>query len=158
MGQDVYITPGAIHDASTNTPRWYKRAGGPSFRLSPGIDNSRGGLGRLLCSIRISDASPSPGGVEVRWRGAGTEMDWIQPMRDNAPADARQMKFSIKPVTMNPKAPGDHVTLEIRFNLDDGQHGGRWTWPLQQHETKDHWIIDSHEGSGVLQPRPEDTW
>ena len=137
---------------------WYQRAGGPVFRLGPNIDNSTSGGGRLICGITISDASPTPGGVETRWIGAGTEMDWKSPMRDNTPPAATHLKFSMKPVEMNPTPPNDEVALEIRFNLEDGQHGGRWTWPLRQHPDKGHWVLDSHLGSNVRQPLPEDTW
>ncbi len=131
---------------------WPKRAGAPRFRMSPGIDN-----GRLICDFKISDASPAPGGVEVRWQGAGTQMDWTEPGRGNVRSGDSSLKFQPKPTDMAPTPPADEVTLEVRFNLEDGPHGGRWTWPMRQHE-KGHWILDSHLGSSVHQPRPEDAW
>lgn len=130
---------------------WTERAGGPQFRLSPGIDQ-----GRLLCGLRISNASPSPAGLEVRWVGAGVEMDWVCPMLGNVPPGATYQTYQMKPVNISPTPPADTVTFEVRFNLDDGRRVGRWHWPLRQHEQKGHWIIDSHLGSGVLQPTSED--
>ena len=97
---------------------WPKRAGAPQFRMSPGIHE-----GRLLCEFRISGASPAPGGVEVRWLGAGTNMDWTKPMRENVRRGSTSQKYQMKPTEMNPTPPADEVTIEIRFNLDDGLHG-----------------------------------
>ncbi len=125
---------------------WPNRAGAPQFRMNPGVHE-----GRLLCGIRISDASPAPGGVEARWLGAGTNMDWIAPIR------GADQEYEMKPADMTPTPPADEVTLEVRFNLEDGPHGGRWTWPMQQHE-KGHWILNSHLGSGVHQPSLDDAW
>lgn len=130
---------------------WISRAGGPQFRMSPGIDH-----GKLLCQFRISNASPAPGGLEARWLGAGTDMDWTAPMPGNVPAGASYQTYQMKPTEMAPKPPADEVTFEVRFNLEDGLHSGRWIWPLRQHESKGHWILDSHLGSGVVQPHAED--
>ncbi len=158
-GGDVTIKDSfnAVPKESLELP-WHQRAGGPTFRLSPGIDNSRGGEGRLICGFRIDDASPAPGGVEARWAGAGTEADWTPPMRDNTPAGASYLKFSMKPVEMAPQPPQDEVSFEVRFNLSDGPHGGRWTWPLRQHAEKGHRILEGHLGSKTGQPQPEDCW
>jgi len=127
---------------------WTERAGGPQFRLSPSVHQ-----GRLVCDLRIDNASPVPGNVEARWSGAGTGVDWVKPMLDNVPRGVTYQKFQMKPVPMAPRAPSDQVVFEVRFNLEDGPHGGRWTWPIRQHEAKGHWILDSHLGSGVHQPK-----
>ena len=132
---------------------WPTRAGAPQFRMHPGIDK-----GKLLCEFVISNASPAPGGLEVRWLGAGTNMDWTTPMPGNVPRGVSSQKYQMKSTEMTPAPPADDVTLEVRFNLEDGLHGGRWTWPIHQHETKGHWILDSHLGSGVHQPLAEDAW
>lgn len=132
---------------------WPDRAGAPQFRLNPGIHQ-----GRLLCEFEISDASPAPGGIEAKWTGSGTKMDWTKPMRENVRRGSPSQKYQMKPADMDPQPRSDEVTFEIRFNLEDGPHGGRWKWPLRQHERKGHWILDSHLGSGVHQPSLEDAW
>jgi hypothetical protein len=68
-----------------------------------------------------------------------------------------QIRRQLKPTAISPAAPADKVSFEVRFNWGDGQHGGRWTWPLRQH-AKGHWIIDSHLGSQVHQPAADDAW
>lgn len=108
---------------------WPKRPGGPVFMMSPGIDN---GCGHLLSQFQIR-AQTMPGGVEARWVGGGTNSDWQAPMPENRPGH-----FQMKGVAMNPKRPVDEVSFEVRFYLDDGLHGGRWTWRLHQHE-KGYW-------------------
>jgi hypothetical protein len=133
-------------------PSWLERAGGPHFSMSPGIDQ-----GRLICQFRISNASLAPGGVRARWVGAGTTMESIAPMLENTPPGATYQKYQMKPIQMMPTAPTDEVTFEVQFNLEDGSHGGRWTWPLRQHE-KGHWILDGHLGSRTNQPSTEDAW
>ena len=125
---------------------WRNRPGGPQLRLSPGIN-----AGKLLCAFQIT-AERQPGGVEVRWVGAGTSSDWTEPMHENAAG-----RYQMKPAEMNPAAPNDSVAFEVRFYLDDGLHGGRWLWPLEQHE-KGHWLMEAQKGSGVFQPSLEDTW
>lgn len=146
-GRDINVQPPPEHPSIP----WISRAGGPQFRMSPTVDH-----GKLLCQFRISNASPAPGGVEARWLGAGTDMDSTAPMLGNVPAGASYQTYQMKPTEMAPKPPDDQVTFEVRFNLEDGPHYGRWIWPLRQHESKGHWILDSHLGSGVLQPRRED--
>ena len=155
-GRDVYqaggnINVGTIPQSPQPAIPWINRPGGPQFRLSPGTHQ-----GRLLCSFRV-DADPMPGGIEARWVGAGTDTLWTEPMCDNVPPGATYRKYQMKPAEMSPSAPTDEVTFEVRFYLEDGQHCGKWTWPLHQHE-KGHRILDAHEGSGVSQPRLEDTW
>ena len=155
-GHDVYQAGGDINVGTIPQPHqpaipWINRPGGPQFRLSPGTHQ-----GRLLCSFRV-DADPMPGGIEARWVGAGTDTLWTEPMCDNVPPGATYRKYQMKPAEMSPSAPTDEVTFEVRFYLEDGQHCGKWTWPLHQHE-KGHRILDAHEGSGVSQPRLEDTW
>ena len=145
-GRDISVQP----ESKPSIP-WVGRAGGPRFTMSPGIDK-----GRLLCQFRISDASPAPGGIEARWLGAGTDMDWTAPMSENVPAGASYQKYQMKATEMAPTPPADEVVLEVRFNLEDGPHQGRWVWPLREHEAKGHWILDSHLGSRVGQPRAQD--
>ena len=116
---------------------WPKRAGAPRFRMEPRLYRGE----RLLCQFTISDASPSPGGVEARWFGAGVEMEWREPMPENRPGC-----FRMEPVPMAPQPPVDQVSFEVRFNLEDGQHWGRWTWSLREHD-KGHWEIEAHLGS-----------
>jgi hypothetical protein len=132
--------------AASHKILWTVRNGGPQFRLSPGIHQ-----GNLLCQFQIT-ATEMPGGIQARWVGAGTEHDWSTPMRENRPGG-----FQMKGVPMSPMAPIDQVSFEIRFNLDDGPHGGRWTWPLRQRE-KGQWELEGHLGSHVFQPRDEDAW
>ena len=132
---------------------WPGRPGAPQFRVSLGIHK-----GELLCEFEISYASPAPGGLEVRWLGAGTNMDWTTPMLGNVPSGASSQRYQMKPTAMMPTPPSDEVTLEVQFNLEDGLHGGRWTWPMRQHESKGHWTLDSHLGSGVFQPLAGDAW
>jgi hypothetical protein len=132
---------------------WPNRPGAPQFRLDPGIE-----AGRLLCEFRISGASPVPGGVEARWVGAGTNMNWTRPMPQNVPVGANYQSYQLKAVEMKPTPPDDKVVFEVRFNLDDGQHGGRWVWPMHQDASKGHWILDADKGSYIHQPRLEDAW
>ena len=151
----VNIGPSDEAAGKRDTPviAWPKRAGAPRFRMSPGIDN-----GRLICDFKISDASPAPGGVEARWQGAGTQMEWTEPMSGNVLHGSSEQRYQMKATQMMPSPPADEATFEVRFNLEDGPHGGRWTWPMHLHESKDHWILDSHLGSGVHQPSLEDAW
>jgi hypothetical protein len=114
--------------------------------MSPGIYE-----GKFLCEFQIT-AERLPGGVEARWIGAGTDTEWKEPMRENIKG-----KYQMKSASMNPTPPKDEVTFEVRFYLEDGLHGGRWIWPLQQTE-KGHWRIEPQLGSHVFQPRLEDTW
>ena len=144
--QGDYVRP-----AAQSPMPWRDRPGGPQFRLFPGVN-----AGRLLCEFQI-DGAPPPGGVEARWQGAGTEHDWTEPMRENVPPGASFRKYQLKPVSMSPKPPRDEVTFEVRFNLDDGPHGGQWVWLIEQHE-KGHWNIEAQKGSGVFQPRLQDTY
>jgi hypothetical protein len=134
-----------------STILWVKRPGGPRFRLSPGVHR-----GKLLCTFQI-DGTPAPGGVEAKWVGAGIDMDWATPMHENVPSGASYQKYQMKSVSMNPAPPQDEVAFEVRFYLEDGLHGGKWLWPLKQHP-KGHWDLIANEGSGVFQPRLEDTW
>ena len=143
----------AVGESDSPVIPWPKRAGAPQFRMSPGIHE-----GRLLCEFRISGASPAPGGVEVRWLGAGTNMDWTGLEPRFLPREPSSQKYEMKPTEMSPRPPEDEVTIEIRFNLEDGPHSGRWTWPMHQHESKGHWILDSDLGSNVHQPLLEDAW
>ncbi len=83
-------------------------------------------------------------------------MDWTAPMPGNVPAGASYQTYQMKATEMAPTPPADEVAFEVRFNLEDGPHYARWVWPLHQHESKGHWILDSHLGSGVQQPRAED--
>lgn len=107
---------------------WLKRPGGPKFRLSPGVHD-----GQLLCTFYIRGAS-EPGDVKARWTGAGTNVDWRDPMPQNVPAGRSEWGYQMKPVEMTPQPPADMVTFEVKFWLDDGEHGARWLWPLEQHE------------------------
>lgn len=143
-GRDINVNP----DPPTAIP-WVKRAGGPQFRLHPGINN-----GELICSFQI-EATPQPGGVEARWVGAGTDDDWATPMPENVPAGAAYKKYQMKSVAMGPNPPSDEVAFMVRFYLEDGLHGGQWRWPLVQHQ-KGHWNLETHKGSHVFQPRLED--
>ena len=77
-------------------------------------------------------------------------------MSENVPAGASYQKYQMKATKMAPTPPADEVVLEVRFNLEDGPHQGRWVWPLHEHEVKGHWIMDSHLGSAVGQPRAQD--
>ena len=155
-GRDIYQAGGDIRiEQPTKPPQqalpWTERAGGPCFRLFPGIYKNE-----LLCEFRV-EGSPPPGGIEARWSGAGTSHDWTMPMPENVPSGAAYRKYQLKAVPMSPMPPRDSVTFEVRFNLEDGLHGGRWIWPIIQHP-KGHWVLLAHEGSGVFQPREEDTW
>lgn len=134
-----------------STIPWRNRPGGPQFRLSPIIN-----AGRLLCSFQV-DAGIPPGGVEARWVGGGTDHEWTEPMVEPVHAGANFRKYQLKSVEMNPTPPQDEVVFEVRFNLDDRERGGRWVWPIEQHE-KSHWNLEAQKGSGVFQPRLEDTW
>lgn len=156
-GRDIYqagrdIIVNAPPEASPQDIPWTNRPDGPQFKLSPGIHN-----GRLLCEFRISNASPVPGGVEARWVGPGINQSWTKPMPQNVPRGSFIQSYQMKAVSMNPTPPKDEATFEIQFYLNDGLHGGRWVWPMHQHE-KGHWILDSHEGSRVFQPNLEDIW
>lgn len=136
-----------------STIPWPVRPGGPQFRMNPGIH-----AGQLLCQFQVSAASPAPGGVEARWVGAGTSTNWTTPMPQNVPRGGNHLSYQMEAVNMEPSPPNDEVAFEVRFNLEDGQHCGKWVWPLHQHESNGHWILDSEKGSGVFQPRTGDTW
>ena len=132
---------------------WTRLAGGPVFKLSPGVD-SQGGL---LCTFQI-EGDPSPGGVEARWTGAGVSMDWVRPMNENVPPGSRFREYQMKPVQANPASQSDTVSFEVRFYLSDNlQHVGRWSWPLAQHP-RGAWILEPGKGSGGSQPKDEDAW
>ena len=145
-GRDITVRPGG----GAQLP-WLKRPGGPKFRLSPGVHD-----GKVLCTFHIRGAS-EPGEVRARWTGAGTDMDWRSPMPQNVPPGRTEWGYQMKPVAMSPTPPADIVTFEVQFWLEDGEHGGRWHWPLEQHE-KGHWLMEAQKGSGVQQPPEEDTW
>lgn len=81
---------------------------------------------------------------------AGIQMDWATPMPENAPG-----KYQIKGVAMNPTPPSDEVSFEVKFFLEDGEHWGRWNWPLERHPKG--WRLEAAKGSGPNQPRIEDT-
>jgi hypothetical protein len=134
---------------------WLDRPGAPQFRLESRIDN-REGATQLLCEIYITDANPMPGGLQARWVHPGIEVDWTTPMPANTSMRGAR-KFQMKPVQVIFTPPGDSVTFQVKFNLDDGEHGGSWTWPVRQHE-KGHWIMDQHLGSHIFQPGKEDSW
>ena len=107
---------------------------------------------KLGCMFQIT-AQTQPGGVEYRWLGLGTDTEWTKPMEENQPG-----KYQMKEIVVNPdpSAEENNITLEIRFGLEDGrQHGGRWVWPLKP-RGDGVWELQSHLGSGVLQPR--DWW
>lgn len=145
-GHDVNINKEAPARPELGRP-WLLRPGAPQFRMRPGRD----GIKKLLNTFDMKAPVP-PANVEARWVGSGIDMDWMVPMRQNTPD-----QFQMKGVEMNPTPPQDSVTFEVRFWLEDGQHGGRWHWPVIQHE-KGHWNIRADLGSGVDQPKLEDTW
>ena len=167
MGGDTYTADtitvprsGAADDGGNDTVLynvrksaipWINRPGGPEFRLYPTVD----GDGRLLCSFRI-DATLPPGGVEAKWTGAGTDMDWTKPMQQNVPANYRE--HQMKPASMSPSLPQDKVTFHVRFYLEDGLlHGGYWVWPLNQ-QPGERWELAPEHGSGLRQPPLDQTW
>lgn len=129
-------------------PAWYLRPGAPQFRMSPGIDPQQN---TLLNTFDVEATIP-PAELEAKWSGAGITMEWVKPMRQNKPG-----QYQMKSVRMQPAPPRDQVTFEVQFYLEDGEHGGRWRWPIQQHP-KGHWQLEAHLGSGVWQPKPDDTW
>ncbi len=137
------------------TMHWLDRPGGPQFRLRPGIENRE--TPSLLCEIYITDANPMPGGLQARWIHPSIEMDWTTPMRANTSMRGAR-KFQMKPIEVTPTPPEDSVTFEVKFNLEDGEHGGRCTCPGGQHDQKGHWITEQHLGSHIFQPRREDAW
>ena len=156
-GGDIYqagrdITVNAKSEDTKPVVPWIHRAGGPLFRLNPGISE-----GRLLCEFTISESSPSPSGVEAKWAGVSTDSDWTVPMKQNTPRGSFYLSYQMKPTKIGETLREDEVTFEVRFNLEDGPHGGKWIWPLHQPE-KGHWILDSQKGSGVFQPKIEDIW
>lgn len=116
--------------------------------MSPGIDPQ---LNAMLNNFSV-EAPVQPAQIEARWSGVGIDMDWVTPMPQNQVG-----KYQMKPVRMNLTAPEDTVAFEVRFYLDDGQHGGKWQWPMKQHP-KGHWVLEAHLGSHVHQPKPEDVW
>jgi hypothetical protein len=147
-GRDIYQAGGDINVGQqvppTPTLPWIKRPGGPVFRMSPGVNS-----GQLLCEFRI-DATAAPGDIHARWVGAGIQMDWVTPMHDPG-------KYQMKGMAMSPTPPHDEVRFEVKFWLDDGEHGGRWIWPLEQ-QPKGHWRLEVGKGSGAGQPKCQDTW
>lgn len=149
-GRDIYQAGGDLIVTQQAAPApklgWNVRPGGPTFRMSPGIS-----AGQLLCEFLIQ-GTPLPGGVKARWVGAGTSEIWKTPMAENKPG-----KYQMKGESMSPEPSFDEVTFEVKFFLEDGEHGGRWHWPLEQHP-KGHWSIEAQKGSHIFQPRPEDTW
>jgi hypothetical protein len=156
-GHDVYQAGGDIIISQQEPTRpsipWPNRPGAPQFEMSPGISS-----GKLLCEFRISLASPAPGRIEARWIGVGTDMNWTRPMLQNVPNGANYQKYQMKPVVMKPTPPNDEVIFEVHFYLDDGQHGGRWIWPIHQFDSKGLWILKPDEGSQLHQPQLKDTW
>jgi hypothetical protein len=84
-------------------------------------------------------------------------MDWVKPMVQN-PRPGVQLGFQMKSVPMNPVQPVDEARFHVRFYWDNEQHGATWVWTLVPHSTKDTWEFDYKRGSGVGQPRLEDTW
>lgn len=165
-GQQAANVTGSVHQAQRDIiineapakeplPHWLDRPGGPQFdRLNPGREGADNP--RLLCEFEI-DADPQPSRVEARWVGAGTESTWVEPMREASRRGPTYRRFQMKAVGMKPTPPADEVTFQVRFTLEDGEHGGRWTWPLEQHQ-KGHWDLRADLGSGVRQPNREDTW
>ena len=149
-GRDAYVAGGDITLATPDPLKdipWHRKPGAPRVEPRPGLDRDR-----LLCDFSIFDSVPPPGDVEARWTGAGTTGEWQTPMRSNVRPGETRLAFQMKPTEMKPTPPTDEVNFEVRFVWLDGQHGYRWRWPLHQHETKGHWILDSHLGSGVNQP------
>jgi len=156
LGKGLSIPPGwkpRIYPKSAAPPEtpWPVRAGGPEFRLSPGLN---GRALKLGCSFQIT-AQTQPGGVEYRWLGVGTNTDWATPMKENQPG-----KYQMKEIRVNPDSNLEEniVTLEIRFWLEDGkQHGGRWKWPLKP-RGDGAWELRQELGSHVFQPHDGDWW
>jgi hypothetical protein len=140
--------------AQTVAPYWLDRPGRPEFRLSPHVDNS-GGRSSLLCDFAIEDADPLPANIEARWSSQGWSTPWATPMRSSS---LHRRKFQMKPAAFDMPGESATISFEVRFMLTDGQHGGAWHWPVHRHETKGHWILDAHLGSGVNQPHRDDTW
>lgn len=102
------------------------------------------------------DANPQPSAMEVTWIVLNTETIATL-MPEPSPKTPDRRKYQLKPHEVASTEAVDSVSLKIQFRLSDGRHGGRWTWPVQRHE-KGHWIVDNHLGSGVDQPKIEDTW
>ena len=126
---------------------WLRRPGAPRFHMHPGIN-----LPRQLLNRFEMQADVTPADMQARWVGPGINMDFVAPMRQNTPN-----QYRMKGVQMEPEGTEDTVTFEVRFWLEDGEHGGRWKWPVLKH-SKGHWEFHTELGSGVNQPKPEDTW
>ena len=95
----------------------------------------------------------TPADMQARWVGTGIDMDFVTPMRQNT-----LNQYQMKGVQMEPEGTEDAVIFEVRFWLEDGEeHGGRWKWPVRKHP-KGHWELHAELGSGVYQPKLEDTW
>lgn len=126
---------------------WLRRPGAPRFRMHPGINPPRQLLNRFEMQADVT-----PADMQARWVGPGINMDFVAPMLQNTPN-----QYRMKGVQMEPEGTEDTVTFEVRFWLEDGEHGGRWKWPVLKHP-KGHWEFHTELGSGVNQPKPEDTW
>lgn len=75
-------------------------------------------------------------------------------MPQNVPANANYREYQMNPVPVAPTPPRHEVAFEVRFNLEDGPHWGRWRWPLNQH-SKGHWEMNQ-TANDVLQPKDGD--
>lgn len=152
-GRDAYA---AGRDININTPPtqpqipWIRRAGGPKLRFHPGFD---GRISKLSCSFQIT-AQMQPGEVEYRYRGLGTDTEWRRPMEENSPGKYQMWDIQLSP---NTNRDDNAITLEVRFWLEDGQHGGRWIWPVKA-RGNGVWDLKQELGSHVFQPRDGDWW
>jgi hypothetical protein len=126
---------------------WLRRPGAPRFRMHPGINPPRQLLNRF-----DMQADVTPANMQARWVGCGINMDFVTPMPQTTPN-----QYQMKGVQMEPEGTEDIVTFEVRFWLEDGEHGGRWKWPVLKH-SKGHLEIHTELGSGVNQPKLEDIW
>ena len=63
----------------------------------------------------------------------------------------------MKPVVFDADSLNEfEVVFNVRFWLDDGEHGGYWVWNIRKGH-RGQWEFDHSQGSGVRQPPIENT-
>lgn len=145
VGRDKYV----YGSDPEQLPKWTMRPGGPEFQFMFASTSEQ-----IEVSFKVM-ADEMPANFEVRWIGAGIDTDWITPEPNSLRRAERGRTFHAPPISISKDREYDVVTFEARFHLNDGQHGGRWRWPLRRH-SKGHWDLMPGSGSGVYQP--EEIW
>ena len=129
---------------------WWERPGAPQFRVDPADDRGPG----ASYAVRIRFEQPEGGdvgGLKARWRGAGIQMDPIEPIPENKPR-----KYHLKPVPADPavSSDGEIKGAQIGFELQFWWAGsGRhilWIWPIEKNN-KGRWGMRS-DAENTLKP------